>query len=81
MGKKREGVYFGAAIIQSSYVGFYLMFPYVSPENRKKIPAELLKTLKGKSCFHITTFDATLKKQIADTLKMAFDFYKKQGWV
>ena len=81
MGKKREGVYFGAAIIQSSYVGFYLMFPYVSPENRKKIPAELLKTLKGKSCFHITSLDATLKKQIADTLKMAFDFYKKQGWV
>ena len=80
-GKKRDGVYFGAAIIQSKYVGFYLMLPYCAPETKKKIPAELLKTLKGKSCFHITSLNATLKKQIADTLKMSFDFYKKQGWV
>lgn len=80
-GRKRQGVYFGAAIIQSTYVGFYLMMPYAAPETKKKIPAELLKTLKGKSCFHITSLDATLKKQIADTLKMSFDFYKKRGWV
>jgi hypothetical protein len=80
-GRKKPEMYFGAAIIQSTYVGFYLMYPYCAPENLKKIPAELRKTLKGKSCFHITSLDATLKKQITDTLKLAFDFYKKQGWV
>jgi hypothetical protein len=47
----------------------------------KRIPAELMKTLKGKTCFHIKTLDATLKRQIADALKLSFDFYQKQGWV
>jgi hypothetical protein len=80
-GRKRPGVYFGAAIIQSNYVGFYLMSVYADPKLTKQMPAELMKTLKGKSCFHIKTLDATLKKQIAEALKISFDFYKKQGWV
>ncbi len=79
-GRKKPEIYFAAAIIQSTYVGFYLMSVYAHPEMTKAIPAELLKTLKGKSCFHIKTLDATLKKQIAEALKLSFDFYKKQGW-
>ena len=80
-GRKRPEVYFGAAIIQSDYVGFYLMSVYADPKLTKQMPAELMKTLKGKSCFHIKTLDATLKKQIAEALKLSFEFYKKQGWV
>ena len=80
-GRKRSEVYFGAAIIQSNYVGFYLMSVYCEPSLYKKIAPELMKTLKGKTCFHIKTLDASMKKQIADAIKMSFDFYKKQGWV
>jgi hypothetical protein len=80
-GRKRKEIYFGAAIIQSNYVGFYLMSVYANPELTKKIPAELMATLKGKSCFHIKKLDTTLKQQIAQSLAMFFEFYKKQGWV
>lgn len=80
-GRKRSEVYFAAAIIQSAYVGFYLMSIYADPALTKKMPADLMKTLKGKSCFHIKSLDASLKKQIADALKISFEYYKKQGWV
>ena len=80
-GRKRDGVYFGAAIIQSAYVGFYLMSVYADPALTKKMPADLMKTLKGKSCFHIKKLDAPLKRQIAEALKISFEYYKKQGWV
>jgi hypothetical protein len=80
-GRKKPEIYFGAVVIQGAYVGFYLMSVYCNPALTKKIPAELKKLLKGKSCFHFKTIDATLKKQIAEVLKLSFDFYKKQGWV
>ncbi len=80
-GRKKPEVYFAAAIIQSSYVGFYLMSVYASPTMIKKIKPELMATLKGKSCFHIKRLDASLKRQIADALTLSFDYYKKQGWV
>ncbi len=80
-GRKRSEVYFAAAIIQSTYVGFYLMSVYANPTMIKKIPPELMATLKGKSCFHIKRLDATLKRQIAAALTLSFEFYKKQGWV
>ncbi len=80
-GRKKPEIYFGAAIIQSNYVGFYLMSVYCEPSLYKKIAPELMKTLKGKTCFHIKSLDAGMKKQIAEAIKMSFDFYKKQGWV
>jgi hypothetical protein len=80
-GRQRSELYFGAAIIQSSYVGFYLMSVYMSPEVLKLIPEKLLKTLKGKSCFHIKKLDDELLKQIEFALKKSFEFYKKMGWI
>ncbi|MBI5267056.1 MAG: DUF1801 domain-containing protein [candidate division Zixibacteria bacterium] len=80
-GRQRPEVYFAAAIIQGAYVGFYLMSIYADPALTKKMPADLMKTLKGKSCFHIKTLDAPLRKQIAEALKLSFEYYKKQGWV
>lgn len=80
-GRQFKQFYFGAAIIQSNYAGLHLMHVYVHPDNRNKIPAALLKCLKGKACFHIKTTDNKLMKQIERTVSDGFKFYEKVKFV
>jgi hypothetical protein len=77
-------VYFAGLIIQKSYVGFYFMPQYTTglpPENFSEI--ELLKLLKGKSCYYITGkhFTPEVKGLIKQALDKGFEEYKKRGWV
>ena len=80
-GRKYPAMAFASVILQSGYVGFYFMPVYGSDKVKETIPPELLKTLKGKACFHIKTADKDLMKQIKQALKSGYDAYKKQGWV
>ena len=72
---------FAAAISQKGYVGFYLMGVYSNPSLKKRISPALLKTLKGKSCFHLVAFDEQLKKDIVTALDASATIYKERGWV
>lgn len=81
MGRKRPEMYFGAAFIQSNYVGLYLMHVYMSKNGLEKLGPELRKTLEGKSCFHIKTLDKNLIKQIEVAVKDDIDCYKKPGFI
>ncbi|TGK09587.1 DUF1801 domain-containing protein [Leptospira selangorensis] len=80
-GKKKPEVYFVGALVQKGYVGFYFMPVYSEPELKKVLPQELLKCLKGKSCFYIKKKDPILLSQIKDALKLGYEDYKKKGWV
>jgi hypothetical protein len=80
-GRKRKEVFFAALIIQKSYVGFYYMPVYAEPEIKKLFAPELLKLLKGKSCFHIKTLTPELVVQIESALRAGFAFYQERGWV
>jgi hypothetical protein len=80
-GRKRKEVFFAGLIIQKSYVGFYFMPVYTEAEAKALIPAELLRLLKGKSCFHIKTLTPGLLSQIEDTLQEGYEIYRKRGWV
>jgi hypothetical protein len=80
-GKKRNEVFFASVIIQKAHVGFYYMPVYTEPEMKKIFNPELLKLLKGKSCFHIKKLDDTLMLQIEDALAAGFKLYKEKGWV
>lgn len=80
-GRKYPAMAFASVILQSGYVGFYFMPVYGSETVKATIAPELLKTLKGKACFHIKTTDKELMKQIKQALKTGYDAYKKQGWV
>lgn len=80
-GKKRKEFWFAAALIQKGYVGFYFMPIYVCEPRKDSIPNELMKTLKGKSCFHITKNDPLIMAQIKDALKLGYEDYKQRGWV
>lgn len=80
-GRKRHDIFFAGLMVQKGYVGFYFFPVYTNPELKAELQPELLKTLKGKSCFHIKKEDAVLFEQINDALKKGFDLYKTKGWI
>jgi hypothetical protein len=80
-GGKPTNWQFAATILQKGYVGFYLMGVYNSATLRKKLSPALLKTLKGKSCFHLKALDNGLKKDIASALEASAAIYKERGWL
>ena len=81
LGKKRTEMAFTAIILQSSYVGFYFMPVYCCDGVKDKLGAELMKTLKGKACFHIKNTDPLIMKQIKEAMKLGYEGYKKLSWV
>ena len=80
-GRKRKELWFATILIQKGYVGFYYMPVYEETEIKKIFQPELLKLLKGKSCFHIKKLDEDLIAQIKSALKLGYAMYKKVGWV
>lgn len=80
-GRKRDEVYFGGAIVQKGYVGFYFMPVYTHAEQKALFAPELLSLLKGKSCFHVKLLDEPLLVQVEDALEKGIDLYRRRGWV
>lgn len=79
--RKRKEVFFAGLIIQKSYVGFYFMPVYTDPEIKSLFPPELLRLLKGKSCFHIRKLTPELITQIKEALEHGYKLYQDRGWV
>jgi hypothetical protein len=80
-GRKRDELWFAGILVQKGYVGFYYMPVYAQPEMKKVFKPELLKCLKGKSCFHIKKNDPIIMTQIKESLKLGYDMYKERGWI
>jgi len=80
-GRKYKEVYFAGIVIRKDYVGFYYMPVYAEPKIKALFKPELLKLLKGKSCFHIKKLDEALLRQIQEALEAGFKQYKERGWV
>ena len=80
-GRKRKEVFFASIIIHSKHVGFYYMPIYTDTELIEAFKPELLKLLKGKSCFHIKKLDTELEKQIEEALNIGYQLYKERGWI
>lgn len=80
-GRKKDELWFAGILVQKGYVGFYYMPVYASPEMKKVFKPELLKCLKGKSCFHIKKQDPVIMVQIKESLKIGYVMYKERGWI
>lgn len=80
-GRTRNDVYFAGALVQKGYVGFYFMPVYAEPSLKNQLHPDLVKCLKGKSCFHIKKNDPALMQHVKDALKTGYDNYKAKGWV
>jgi len=80
-GRRKPNLAFSALIIQSKYVGFYLMPVYTDVDILNFLPLELLHLKKGKSCFHLKKTSLELIDQVRDALKIGFERYRDHGWV
>lgn len=80
-GGKPVNVQLAAAILQKGYVGFYLMCIYMDERAKKELSPELLKLLKGKTCFHVKKLDEGLEKDVEAALVLGAKAYKERGWV
>jgi hypothetical protein len=80
-GGKPTDLMMAAAILQKGYVGFYLMCIYMNEPVKKKLSPALLKLLKGKTCFYVTSLDASLEKDIEAALEAGTKYYRERGWV
>ena len=80
-GKKRDEWWFGAILIQKGYVGLYFMPVHQVSERKEVFRPELLKCLKGKSCFHIKNYDPEIFKQVEEALAKGYLKHKERGWV
>ena len=80
-GRKKPELWLASALIQKGYVGFYYMPVYMNDDVRRKIGPDLIKTLKGKACFHIKKDDPVLFDQIEKALYMGVKGYKMRGWI
>jgi hypothetical protein len=80
-GRKKKEVFFASAIIQSTYVGFYFMPIYAETSLKEVFKPELLKLLKGKSCFYIRNLSPEIVSQIEEALELGFNLYKERDWV
>jgi hypothetical protein len=80
-GRKRKEVYFAGIIIQSKWVGFYYMPIYTDTNLKDLFKPELLKLLKGKSCFRIKELNNELEIQIEEALKKGYKLYQQRGWM
>ncbi len=80
-GGKPVPVQLAALILQKGYVGLYLMCVYMNKEAQKKMPPNLMKLLKGKSCFHVKKLDDGLRADIETALVMGTAAYRERGWL
>ncbi|MDQ8004111.1 MAG: hypothetical protein REI64_04870 [Pedobacter sp.] len=81
MGKQRNEIYFAGLKIMKSSVTLHFMLIYIQPEVKELLHPDLLKLLKGKSCFHIKKLDETLMDHIAIALEVGYKAYKQNEWV
>lgn len=80
-GKKRDELWFAGLLVQKGYVGFYFMPVFTKPEVKEIFKPELLKCLKGKSCFHIKKADPLIYAQIEEALEKGYLAHRKRGWL
>ena len=79
-GRRRKDLYVAGLIIQKDDAGLYYMPVYVDKDMQSVFTPELLRLLKGKSCFHVNHLDANLERQIREALARGFAMYRERGW-
>lgn len=78
---RKEGVFFAGVLLQKHYVGFYYMPYYTHEEAAAVVGPDLMKLLKGKSCFYIKKLTPQIAEQITAALDEGVRLYRERGWV
>ena len=80
-GGKPYPVAMASLVLQKDFVGFYYMPVYMTPAIKGRINPELVKLLKGKSCFHVKRLTPELRKGLGDALRLGVQCFRERGWV
>lgn len=67
--RNKQPLCFGGVRLGKSYVSFYLMAVYASPELLKAISPELKKRMQGMSCFNFKQVDPKLFRELKTLTK------------
>lgn len=81
LGKKKNEIYFAGLKIMTNSVTFHFMLIYTNPEVKELLHPDLLKLLKGKSCFHFKKLDQIMMEHVSHALDIGYKAYKKNEWV
>lgn len=81
LGKQRNEIYFAGLKIMTSSVTLHFMLIYTNPEVKELLHPDLLKLLKGKSCFHFKKLDEVMMEHVSHALDVGYKTYKQNEWV
>ena len=76
-----DGYYFGSIVPKPKDIRMYFFPIYTHPDAYDQLSLELLKCLKGKSCFHIKKLSPEMEQEIADMIKKGMKLYAKDGLI
>ena len=79
-GKKMSELYLAGVAKRKNSVVFYYMPLYGAPELGERLSPSLMKCLKGKTCFHLTKWDAEVEMSVKQALEVGLAVYRKMGW-
>src|SRR5258706_15544239 len=79
--KNKQPLCFGGVRLGKSYVSFYLMSVYASPDLLKSISPELKKRMQGKSCFNFKEVDEPLFKELARLTKAGASKFSDEKFI
>ena len=74
------GMYFSSFVVRKDMVSFYF-FPMYMADGFKELIPNMIKTLKGKTCFNIKKPEQVNEKELAALLKKGVAAWKKQGYM
>ncbi len=74
------GMYFSSAVARKDMVSFYFFPMYMQPGFKELIP-DMIKTLKGKTCFNIKKSEQINEKELNALLKKGVQAWKKSGYM
>lgn len=80
-GRKRDELWFVAALVQKGYVGFYYMPVYAHNDLKKEFSEAFVKALKGKACFHIKKNTPEMMADIKKAIKLGYQAYIDKGFI
>lgn len=73
---------FIAVIVQKHHVGFYFMPVYIDEQLKAKLPDDVDKMLKGKSCFHVKQeLTPELQDKYARLIKDGITVYQQRDYI
>src|ERR1044072_839282 len=79
--KNKQPLCFGGVRLGKSYVSFYLMSVYASPELLKGMSPELKKRMQGKSCFNFKAVDKKLFAELRTLTRAGAEKFTNQKFV